>query len=78
MKVAVREKVYEEALALPADSRVDLVQRLLSSLNLPVQGEIDKLWAEEAENRIEQIDKGDVALIPGEKVFERVRRKYGR
>jgi hypothetical protein len=53
-------------------------QYIITSLNLPTQREIDKLWAEEAERRINQIDKGEVSLIPGEKVFSDIRKKYRR
>jgi len=78
MMPTVADKVYDEALSLPADARIGLVERLLSSLNLPTQREIDKLWAVEAEQRVAQIDRGEVDLIPGEKVFEKIRQKYGR
>jgi len=61
---------------LPSDARVVLVERLLESLNLPTQAEIDRLWAEEAERRISQIDQGDVDLIPGDAVFAKIRQKY--
>ena len=71
-------KVFDEALSLPADIRMRLVERLLASLNLPIREEIDRLWAEEAERRIAQIDRGEVELIPGEEVFERIRSKYRR
>lgn len=74
----VADKVYNEALSLPADARIGLVDRLLSSLNLPTQPEIDRLWAEEAERRVAQIDRGEATLIPGEKVFDRIRQKYQR
>ena len=74
----IAEKVIEQALSLPADSRVGLVEKLLASLNLPTQPEIERLWAEEAERRVAQIDRGKVKLIPGEKVFERIRQKYHR
>lgn len=70
------DKVVDEALLLPADARVDLVDRLLSSLNLPTRPEIDRLWAEEAERRVAQIDHGEVTLVPGKKVFDKIRRKY--
>ncbi len=72
------DKVADEALALPAEARIGLVDRILQSLNLPVQPEIDRLWAEEAERRVAEIDRGDVELIPGEEVFDRIRRKYAR
>lgn len=74
----VAKKVFDEALSLPAETRVVLIERLLISLNLPTQPEIDHLWAEEAERRISQIDKGDVRLVPGEKVFADIRKKYRR
>ena len=74
----VSKKVLEEALALPVDARLGLVEILLSSLNLPSQNEIDRLWAEEAERRVAAIDRGEVELIPGELVFEKIRNKHNR
>ena len=75
---ASTEKVLDEALDLPADERLSLVDRLIASLNLPTQTEIDRLWAAEAEHRLAQIDRGEVELIPGEKVFADIRAKYRR
>lgn len=77
MTIATK-KVFDEALSLPAETRVRLIEKLLISLNLPTQPEIDHLWAEEAELRISQIDKGEVRLVPGEKVFANIRKKYRR
>jgi putative addiction module component (TIGR02574 family) len=74
----VAKRVLDEALQLPADARVNLVEHLLTSLNLPTQPEIDQLWAEEAEKRIAQIDKGEIKLVPGRKVFSNIRKKYRR
>jgi hypothetical protein len=70
------KKVVDEALSLPAEARMSLVETLLASLNLPTQPEIDRLWAEEAERRISQIDKREVKLVPGKKVFSNIRKKY--
>jgi len=70
--ITVADKVYDKALSLPANDRIGLVERLLSSLNLPTQPDVDKLWADEAERRVAQIDSGEVELISGEKVFERI------
>ena len=55
MPVVVK-KVLDEVLQLPADARVNLVEQLLTSLNLPMQPEVDRLWADEAEKRIAEID----------------------
>jgi putative addiction module component (TIGR02574 family) len=75
---AIANKVFEEALSLRSDERVSLIEKLLASLNLPIQAEIDRLWAEESERRVSQIDRGDVELIPGDEVFAKIRRKYQR
>jgi putative addiction module component (TIGR02574 family) len=73
---AIANKVFDEALSLPSDERVSLVEKLLTSLNLPIQAEIDRLWMEESERRVSQIERGDVELIPGDEVFAKIRRKY--
>jgi len=75
---AAIQKVLNEALSLPAEARIDLVEKLLESLNLPTQAEIDQSWAKEAERRVSQIDKGEAQLIPGEEVFARIRGKRRR
>ena len=75
MLVAAK-KVFDEALSLPAEARMSLVEKLLVSLNLPTQPEIDRLWAEEAERRIAQIEKRETKLVPGNEVFSNIRKKY--
>ena len=72
------DRVIEEALSLPADVRLSLVEKLLTSLNLPIDEEIDRLWAEEAERRVSQIEEGKIKLVPGEEVFTRIRAKHGK
>ncbi|WP_447962583.1 addiction module protein [Nitrospira sp. Ecomares 2.1] len=72
------DKLLEEALLLPADERASLVEKLLQSLNLPTEAEINRLWVEEAERRVSQIETGKVELIPGEQVLAKIRAKYKR
>ena len=72
------ERVVEEALSLPADARLSLVEKLLMSLNLPIDKEIDRLWAEEAELRVSQIENSEVELVPGDEVFSKIRAKHGK
>ncbi len=75
---AMTDRVTEEALSLPADIRLNLVEKLITSLNLPIDKDIDRLWAKEAERRISQIEAGEVRLVPGEEVFSKIRAKYGK
>jgi len=72
------DRVIEEALSLPADVRLSLVEKLLTSLNLPIDEEIDRLWAEEAERRVSQLEEGKAKLVPGEEVFSKIRAKHGK
>lgn len=70
------EKVYEEALDLPTDDRIILIDKLLHSTNLPTQLEIDQVWAIEVKRRSRQIDNGTAKLIPGEEVFGKVKKRF--
>jgi len=71
--IKTNELIYE-VMSLPVEVRTVLVNKLLESLN-PPNKEIDKLWAKEAEKRVEDIRTGKVKTIPGEEVFEKIRRK---
>ena len=70
------EKLLQEALSLPSDLRTVLIEKLIQSLNVPIQEEIDELWAKEAEKRVSEIDSGKVKPIAGEKVFEEIRNRF--
>ena len=63
--------------SLPIDIKVQLIDKLLNSLN-PSQKDIDELWAEEAERRVAEIKEGKVSTIPGEKVFEQIRNRLSK
>ena len=76
--VTTNDRVIEETLSLPADLRLSLVEKLLTSLNLPIDEEIDRLWAEEAERRVSQIEEGKIKMFPGDEVFTRIRAKHGK
>jgi len=64
-------ELFDEAVSLPVEIRTQLVDKLLRSLH-PVQKEIDKLWAEEAEKRVKEIKSGKVKTIPGDEVFKKI------
>ncbi len=72
------DRVIDEALSLPSNVRLSLVERLLTSLNLPIDEEINRLWAEEAERRVSQIEEGKAKLVPGEEIFAKIRAKHGK
>ena len=72
------DNVTDQALSLPADARLKLVEKLLISLNPPVDSEMNRLWAKEAEKRVVEIKEGKAAQIPGDQVFCRIVEKYGK
>lgn len=76
--LTISPKVEQEVLHLPSDERLALIDKLIVSLNLPTQADIDKLWAEEAEKRINELDEGKVEGISGEEVFSELRSKYSK
>ena len=61
--------------SLPIDMKLELVDRLLESIT-PRQKDIDDAWNDEVERRIDEVESGEVELIPGEEVFARMRERY--
>ena len=66
------EELISEAVSLPVDIRVQLVEKLLQSLN-PTEKETDEVWAAEAERRVQEIESGTVKTVPGDEVFKKIR-----
>ncbi len=72
-------KLLEQALALPEEDRVYLVEALQDSLE-PVesQAEIDAAWKDEIVRRVQSIEDGTAVLHDGETVLRKLMSKYGR
>ena len=66
-------KIVSDALSLPARSRAKLAEQLLESLDDPKQKGIDRLWADEVEERIDVYERGELKAIPGQEVFRRLK-----
>ena len=69
------EKLFEDAVSLPVEERVKLIEKLLESTN-PPEKETDEWWKNEAEKRVKEIERGEVDTIPGEKVFEKIKKRF--
>ena len=69
------EKILQEALNLPTQDRAEVLERLLATFQEPPDPEIDRLWAREAEERIEAHDRGELGSISAEDVFARIERQ---
>jgi len=62
----------KEALNLSPTEKAELIDRLLSSLDKPDK-ELDKLWAEEVEDRIDAYDSGKIKALTIQEVLEKYR-----
>ena len=65
-------QVLKEALTLPSSERAELADQLLRSLDPPSRHKVDELWAEEAEERIDAFDRGEIKTISAKRVFDEV------
>ena len=57
-------EVLEEALSLPPAERVEVVDRLLASLDSSPDRRIDELWGREAEERLDAFERGEIKTVP--------------
>ena len=62
-----------EALKLPSKDRARLAERLISSLDPETDPEAQRLWLQEAERRLDELESGDVSGVPADQVFEKAR-----
>ena len=71
------KKIIDDAVQLPEEERVLVVDSLLRSLNQP-QSEIDRQWAEVAQARLQELRSGAVTPTSGQDVFERINARLAR
>jgi|APMI01.1.fsa_nt_gi hypothetical protein len=60
-----------EALGLPSGERAKLALDLIESLESLSEQEVAGLWLSESQRRAQQIDNGEVILIPAETIAAR-------
>jgi len=65
------EEIINEAMELGLEERAQLAGMLLSSLDEPSESEVERLWLQEAERRLQDYREGKVKGIPAEEVFSR-------
>jgi putative addiction module component (TIGR02574 family) len=70
---AVAEKILQEALALSAESRAELVDSLLGSLDGEMDQVVDEAWRAEVRKRVAEIESGEVETVSWEDFEARMR-----
>jgi len=66
--------LVNEVASLPIEERARLVDSLLQTLN-PVDESVAAAWLVTARRRLDDIDSGRIKAVPGDEVFEKVRRR---
>ena len=68
------QQVLEQALSLSPEERLKVAELLLSSLDSAAEQRIDSLWASEAEDRLNALDRGEIDAISARDVFNELSR----
>ncbi len=72
-----RKRSFAEVIAsmpnVGRDSDFERVEEKNNSDNDPTQWEIERLWAEEVEDRITAYEQGSLRAVTGKEVFRRLR-----
>ncbi len=68
-------ELKEKAAQLPEAERAELALALIESLDGPADVDVEEAWRVEIEHRVAQVERGEVELMPGDEVFERLRRR---
>ena len=66
-------EILKEALELPPDARAALATSLIDSLDQEVDEDAEAAWELEIARRLQEIDSGQVKLVPWAEVRRRLR-----
>lgn len=70
------KEMYSKAVALPPLERIELIESLFFSLDVDHDRQaIDKLWANEAEDRIKAYDAGELKSVSAKDVFDKIQKQ---
>jgi putative addiction module component (TIGR02574 family) len=72
---ATFEDIKQKAAQLSELERAELALALIESLDGPPDTDVEEAWRIEVERRMAQIERGEVQLIPGDEVLERLRHR---
>jgi putative addiction module component (TIGR02574 family) len=69
-------QILQDALSLSPTERVALVERLLASLDSPAREHMDVLWGQEAEDRLNAFERGEISTIAAKDVFDEIGKRH--
>ena len=66
------QQILKKALSLPPIERAEFVEKVFDSFNSSQNNNIDLLWAQEAESRIDAFEKGKLKAVSAKNVFQKI------
>ena len=67
------DQIVADAMKLPLRDRVRLAQQLVSTIDDQIDADVEGLWFDEAERRLEELHTGKVEGIDADEAFRRAR-----
>ncbi len=71
------KKLIEEIESLPVEERASIADSVLKSLT-PVDQQIEDMWLQVAERRLEELKSGKTKPVSGREVFEKIRKRFSK
>jgi len=68
------DALFEQAMKLPPEQRLELSERLLLSVPPPDQDRTEEEWKQEIERRVREYESDPSSAVPYEEVMEKARR----
>jgi len=68
------KEIESSALKLSEKQRARLASKLLDSLERQRKYDVERIWLEEIERRNEELEAGNLELIPADEVFRNARK----
>jgi putative addiction module component (TIGR02574 family) len=72
-----RDKLFQQALELEQQDRVELAKLLIDSLDPTTEQDVEEAWLREVERRTAALDAGTAETVPWETVRARLRASRG-
>jgi putative addiction module component (TIGR02574 family) len=67
-------RILEQAMKLSSTERAEVLEQILASFSIPAKKDVDERWTEEAEDRLDAYERGDLKSSPRNEVFVRIDR----
>jgi len=71
--MSVVEEIFVDVSPLNSTDKIELVDKILTSLN-PIDDNMEAIWSEEMEERIEAYDRGLLSSVSSSDVFAKYHR----